>query len=122
MPSSTRIKQQKTENLSDKQNSSPSQTEENLSVDGSSSSSSNVFVALYDFQGIGEEKLALKKGDKVKVIGYNKTKEWCEVKLINRQQQQNNFAKLGSPSLSSLGGVVGVQVVVVLHVLLLARL
>uniref|UniRef100_A0A915M555 Tyrosine-protein kinase n=1 Tax=Meloidogyne javanica TaxID=6303 RepID=A0A915M555_MELJA len=107
MPSSTQIKQQKSENLSDKQNSFPSQTEENLSVDGSSSSSSNVFVALYDFQGIGEEKLALKKGDKVKVIGYNKTKEWCEVKLINRQQQQNNFAKLGSPSLSSLGGVVG---------------
>uniref|UniRef100_A0A1I8C3K1 Tyrosine-protein kinase n=1 Tax=Meloidogyne hapla TaxID=6305 RepID=A0A1I8C3K1_MELHA len=107
----TRIKQQKIENnnLLDnslQKSSSPifSQTEESFSVDGSSS---NVFVALYDFQGIGEEKLPLRKGDQVKVIGYNKTKEWCEVQLINRQQQLNNFAKLGSPSLSSLGGVVG---------------
>jgi len=56
---------------------------------------------------INKNIILLKISLKVKVIGYNKTKEWCEVKLINRQQQQNNFAKLGSPSLSSLGGVVG---------------
>ncbi|KAF7633735.1 Tyrosine-protein kinase [Meloidogyne graminicola] len=103
-----RIKQQKIENnnLIDNslQQNSAQISEENISINGYSNS---VFVALYDFQGIGEEKLSLKKGDQVKLLGYNKTKEWCEVKLINRQQL-HNFAKLTSPSISSsLGGVVG---------------
>jgi hypothetical protein len=58
------IKQQKTDLLDNslQQNCSSSQHDENLSSDGNSN---NIFVALYDFQGIGDEKLYLRKGDQV---------------------------------------------------------
>ena len=41
-----------------------------------------IFVALYDFHGVGEDQLSLRKGDQVRVLGHNKTKEWCEAQLI----------------------------------------
>ena len=41
-----------------------------------------LFVALYDFHGVGEDQLSLRKGDQVRVLGYNKTKEWCEAQLV----------------------------------------
>ncbi|XP_013780893.2 tyrosine-protein kinase Abl-like isoform X2 [Limulus polyphemus] len=37
-----------------------------------------LFVALYDFQSGGDNQLSLKKGDQVRVLSYNRTREWCE--------------------------------------------
>ncbi|XP_066592352.1 tyrosine-protein kinase Abl isoform X2 [Prorops nasuta] len=37
-----------------------------------------LFVALYDFQAGGENQLSLKKGEQVRILGYNKSGEWCE--------------------------------------------
>uniref|UniRef100_A0A915DZW2 Tyrosine-protein kinase n=1 Tax=Ditylenchus dipsaci TaxID=166011 RepID=A0A915DZW2_9BILA len=51
----------------------------------SSAYAAQLFVALYDFHGVGDEKLSLRKGDQVRVLGYNKTKEWCEAQLISRR-------------------------------------
>uniref|UniRef100_A0A0N5AST4 Tyrosine-protein kinase n=1 Tax=Syphacia muris TaxID=451379 RepID=A0A0N5AST4_9BILA len=42
----------------------------------------SLFVALYDFHGVGEEQLSLRKGDHVRVIGHNKAGEWCEAQLV----------------------------------------
>uniref|UniRef100_A0A7E4W137 Tyrosine-protein kinase n=1 Tax=Panagrellus redivivus TaxID=6233 RepID=A0A7E4W137_PANRE len=42
----------------------------------------SVFVALYDFHGVGDDQLSLRKGDQVRVLGFNKTKEWCEAQLL----------------------------------------
>lgn len=47
----------------------------------------NLFVALYDFTSGGENQLCLNKGDQVKLLGYNKGGEWCEV--------QNKGSSLG---------------------------
>uniref|UniRef100_A0AC34QPU0 Tyrosine-protein kinase n=1 Tax=Panagrolaimus sp. JU765 TaxID=591449 RepID=A0AC34QPU0_9BILA len=44
--------------------------------------SNQIFVALYDFHGVGDDQLSLRKGDQVRVLGHNKTKEWCEAQLI----------------------------------------
>jgi abelson tyrosine-protein kinase 1 len=41
-----------------------------------------LFVALYDFHGVGDDQLSLRRGDQVRVLGYNKTKEWCEAQLV----------------------------------------
>uniref|UniRef100_A0A183C8P9 non-specific protein-tyrosine kinase n=1 Tax=Globodera pallida TaxID=36090 RepID=A0A183C8P9_GLOPA len=59
--------------------------------------SSHVFVALYDFSGLGVEKMSMRKGDQVRVLGYNKSREWCEVQLVRRC----STAKLTSPSVHS---------------------
>ena len=42
----------------------------------------SLFVALYDFHGVGEEQLSLRKGDHIRVIGHNKAGEWCEAQLV----------------------------------------
>lgn len=47
-----------------------------------SSYAAQLFVALYDFHGVGDDQLSLRKGDQVRVLGYNKTKEWCEAQLV----------------------------------------
>ncbi|CAD6188681.1 unnamed protein product [Caenorhabditis auriculariae] len=47
----------------------------------SSTSATPIFICLYDFHGVGDEQLSLRKGDHVKVLGYNKTREWCEARL-----------------------------------------
>ncbi|XP_013406670.1 Abelson tyrosine-protein kinase 2 isoform X2 [Lingula anatina] len=39
----------------------------------------NLFVALYDFSSGGENQLSLSKGEQVKILSYNKGREWCEV-------------------------------------------
>uniref|UniRef100_A0A914HVU5 Tyrosine-protein kinase n=1 Tax=Globodera rostochiensis TaxID=31243 RepID=A0A914HVU5_GLORO len=59
--------------------------------------SSHVFVALYDFSGLGVEKMSMRKGDQVRVLGYNKSREWCEVQLVRRC----STSKLTSPSVHS---------------------
>uniref|UniRef100_A0A914XX90 Tyrosine-protein kinase n=1 Tax=Panagrolaimus superbus TaxID=310955 RepID=A0A914XX90_9BILA len=41
-----------------------------------------IFIALYDFHGVGDDQLSLRKGDQIRVLGHNKTKEWCEAQLI----------------------------------------
>jgi hypothetical protein len=33
-----------------------------------------LFVALYDFHGVGSDQLSLRRGDQVRVLGYNKSK------------------------------------------------
>ncbi|VDM57145.1 unnamed protein product [Angiostrongylus costaricensis] len=48
---------------------------------GVDDATSPLFIALYDFRGIGEEQLSIRKGDLVRVIGYNKAGEWCEARL-----------------------------------------
>lgn len=51
---------------------------------------SQLFVALYDFHGVGDAQLSLKKGDQVRVLSYNKTKEWCEARLVSRRSGNLN--------------------------------
>lgn len=64
--------------------------------DPSSSASygSQLFVALYDFKAIGDAQLPLKKGDQVRVLSYNKTKEWCEARLV--------YCRGGTPNANQL--------------------
>ncbi|GMT31166.1 hypothetical protein PFISCL1PPCAC_22463, partial [Pristionchus fissidentatus] len=61
-------------------------------------SSSSIFVALYDFHGVGEEQLSLRKGDQVRVLSYNKAGEWCEASLVNTRRE-------GSRRLGQIGWV-----------------
>ncbi|KAJ1357460.1 hypothetical protein KIN20_015617 [Parelaphostrongylus tenuis] len=51
------------------------------SLGGIDDATSPLFITLYDFHGIGEEQLSIRKGDLVRVIGYNKAGEWCEARL-----------------------------------------
>lgn len=74
----------------------------------SSGYSSHIFVALYDFLGEGDEKLSLRKGDQVRVLSYNKSREWCEVQLLARRASTTH-SKLASPSVSNLGGGGGIS-------------
>ncbi|PAV72526.1 hypothetical protein WR25_25222 isoform G [Diploscapter pachys] len=48
--------------------------------------STALFVALYDFHGVGEEQLSIRKGDQLRVLGYNKAGEWCEARLISTRR------------------------------------
>ncbi|RCN52505.1 SH3 domain protein [Ancylostoma caninum] len=48
---------------------------------GGDDATSPLFITLYDFHGVGEEQLSIRKGDMVRVIGYNKAGEWCEARL-----------------------------------------
>ncbi|CAI5456350.1 unnamed protein product [Caenorhabditis angaria] len=52
----------------------------------SSSSTTPIFIALYDFHGVGEEQLSLRKGDQIRVLGYNRTGEWCEARLYSSRR------------------------------------
>uniref|UniRef100_A0A914QTD8 Uncharacterized protein n=1 Tax=Panagrolaimus davidi TaxID=227884 RepID=A0A914QTD8_9BILA len=60
---------------------------------------SQIFIALYDFHGVGDDQLSLRKGDQVRVLGHNKTKEWCEAQLIATKRghlpQRNNVSLIG---------------------------
>uniref|UniRef100_A0A915AI09 Tyrosine-protein kinase n=1 Tax=Parascaris univalens TaxID=6257 RepID=A0A915AI09_PARUN len=47
----------------------------------------SLFVALYDFHGVGEEQLSLRKGDQVRVLGHNKAGEWCEAQLVSGRRE-----------------------------------
>uniref|UniRef100_A0A915PPZ0 Tyrosine-protein kinase n=1 Tax=Setaria digitata TaxID=48799 RepID=A0A915PPZ0_9BILA len=49
----------------------------------------SLFVALYDFHGVGEEQLSLKRGDRIRVIGHNKAGEWCEAQLVNTRRENS---------------------------------
>ncbi|CAG7724096.1 unnamed protein product [Allacma fusca] len=40
----------------------------------------DLFMALYDFQGSGENQLSLQKGERVRVLSYNSNGEWCEAR------------------------------------------
>lgn len=51
-------------------------------LEPSTAFTNQIFVALYDFHGVGDDQLSLRKGDQVRVLGHNKTKEWCEAQLI----------------------------------------
>uniref|UniRef100_A0A8R1HL11 Tyrosine-protein kinase n=1 Tax=Caenorhabditis japonica TaxID=281687 RepID=A0A8R1HL11_CAEJA len=65
-------------------------------VSSSSSTSSPLFVALYDFHGVGEEQLSLRKGDQVRILGYNKNNEWCEARLYStRKNDASSQRRLG---------------------------
>ncbi|CAL2049322.1 unnamed protein product [Caenorhabditis brenneri] len=62
----------------------------------SSSTSAPLFVALYDFHGVGEEQLSLRKGDQVRILGYNKNNEWCEARLYStRKNDASSQRRLG---------------------------
>lgn len=61
-----------------------------------SSTSAPLFVALYDFHGVGEEQLSLRKGDQVRILGYNKNNEWCEARLYStRKNDASSQRRLG---------------------------
>ncbi|KAI1708926.1 protein tyrosine kinase domain-containing protein [Ditylenchus destructor] len=62
----------------------------------SSQYGAQLFIALYDFHGVGDEKLSLRKGDQVRVLGYNKTKEWCEAQLVARRHASGSSANSAS--------------------------
>ncbi|GMR31579.1 hypothetical protein PMAYCL1PPCAC_01774 [Pristionchus mayeri] len=72
----------------------------NASMGGPASSREEaaLFVALYDFHGVGDEQLSLKKGDQVRVLSYNKAGEWCEASLVNTRRE-------GSRRLGQIGWV-----------------
>lgn len=57
-----------------------------------------LFIALYDFHGVGDEQLSLKKGDQVRVLSYNKAGEWCEASLVHARRE-------GSRRLGQIGWV-----------------
>ncbi|XP_072176875.1 uncharacterized protein [Diadema setosum] len=42
----------------------------------------DLFVVLYDFNGSGENQLNVRKGDQVRILGYNMGGEWCEAKKL----------------------------------------
>nr|XP_054769386.1 tyrosine-protein kinase ABL1-like [Lytechinus pictus] len=42
----------------------------------------DLFVVLYDFNGGVENQLTVRKGDHVRILGYNKGGEWCEAKKL----------------------------------------
>ncbi|MCP9256810.1 Tyrosine-protein kinase [Dirofilaria immitis] len=62
---------------------------EDLLNGSTSSENDSLFVALYDFHGVGEEQLSLKRGDHVRVIGHNKAGEWCEAQLVNTRRENS---------------------------------
>ncbi|CAJ0583363.1 unnamed protein product, partial [Mesorhabditis spiculigera] len=41
-----------------------------------------LYIALYDFNGVGEDQLSIRKGDHIRLLCYNKTGEWCEGRLV----------------------------------------
>ncbi|KAK0403448.1 hypothetical protein QR680_016923 [Steinernema hermaphroditum] len=53
----------------------------------SSAPSSVVFVVQYDFHGVGDDQLSVRKGDQVRVLGYNRTSEWCEAEVVATVKQ-----------------------------------
>eukprot|EP00080_Pristionchus_pacificus_P014611 PDM74631.1 abl-1 [Pristionchus pacificus] len=56
----------------------------------------SLFIALYDFHGVGDEQLSLKKGDQVRVISYNKAGEWCEASLVaTRREGSRRLGQIG---------------------------
>ncbi|NWI11128.1 ABL1 kinase, partial [Crypturellus soui] len=44
-----------------------------------------LFVALYDFVASGDNTLSITKGEKLRVLGYNHNREWCEAQTKNGQ-------------------------------------
>ncbi|KAL3989304.1 Protein tyrosine kinase family protein [Acanthocheilonema viteae] len=62
---------------------------EDLLNGSASSENDSLFVALYDFHGVGEEQLSLKRGDQIRVIGHNKAGEWCEAQLVNTRRENS---------------------------------
>uniref|UniRef100_A0A8R1XTV7 Tyrosine-protein kinase n=1 Tax=Onchocerca volvulus TaxID=6282 RepID=A0A8R1XTV7_ONCVO len=62
---------------------------EDLLNGSASSENDSLFVALYDFHGVGEEQLSLKRGDHIRVIGHNKAGEWCEAQLVNTRRENS---------------------------------
>ncbi|KAI6173722.1 Tyrosine-protein kinase [Aphelenchoides besseyi] len=72
-------------------------------VTSSSLVGQNLFVALYDFHGVGEDQLSLRRGDQVRVLGYNKTREWCEAQLV--AVKQRNAA--GTTAMTAAAPLVG---------------
>ncbi|XP_072015142.1 tyrosine-protein kinase ABL1-like [Amphiura filiformis] len=45
-----------------------------------------LFVVLYDFSGSGENQLNVRKGEYVRILGYNKNGEWCEAKKVKNNK------------------------------------
>uniref|UniRef100_A0A087XM58 Tyrosine-protein kinase n=1 Tax=Poecilia formosa TaxID=48698 RepID=A0A087XM58_POEFO len=52
---------------------------------GATESDPNLFVALYDFVASGDNTLSITKGEKLRVLGYNQSGEWSEVRSKNGQ-------------------------------------
>jgi len=46
-----------------------------------------LFVSLFDFKDVSENQLALRKGEQVRILSYNKSGEWCEA--------HNEFGAMG---------------------------
>jgi abelson tyrosine-protein kinase 1 len=63
-----------------------------------------LFIALYDFHGAGEDQLSLRRGDQVRVLGYNKTKEWSECQLIAVRQRSSANGSTTSAAAAPLIG------------------
>ncbi|KAM9325337.1 tyrosine-protein kinase ABL1 isoform 1-T1 [Gastrophryne carolinensis] len=59
-------------------------SKENL-LSGPSENDPNLFVALYDFVASGDNTLSITKGEKLRVLGYNHNREWCEAQTKNGQ-------------------------------------
>merc|ERR1719508_5754 len=51
---------------------------ENLLASAVDESDPQLFVSLYDFQDVQQNQLALRKGEQVRILSYNKSGEWCE--------------------------------------------
>uniref|UniRef100_A0A0K0E3N4 Tyrosine-protein kinase n=1 Tax=Strongyloides stercoralis TaxID=6248 RepID=A0A0K0E3N4_STRER len=43
----------------------------------------SLYVVLYDFHGVCEEQMTVREGDRVRVLSYNSTGEWCEAQLVS---------------------------------------
>ncbi|XP_043913877.1 tyrosine-protein kinase ABL1 [Protopterus annectens] len=59
-------------------------SKENL-LTGPSENDPNLFVALYDFVASGDNTLSITKGEKLRVLRYNPSGEWCEARSKNGQ-------------------------------------
>uniref|UniRef100_A0A0K0FYI6 Tyrosine-protein kinase n=1 Tax=Strongyloides venezuelensis TaxID=75913 RepID=A0A0K0FYI6_STRVS len=54
----------------------------------------SLYVVLYDFHGVCEEQMTVREGDRIRILGYNSTGEWCEAQLIS--MKKNDKRKLNS--------------------------
>lgn len=73
-----------------------------MSAAAAAAAGAPLFVALYDFREMGDNQLALRRGDRVSVLGYNKTGEWSEARLVS---STSSTAGRGSKSTTTTGAI-----------------
>uniref|UniRef100_A0A0N4ZLX0 Tyrosine-protein kinase n=1 Tax=Parastrongyloides trichosuri TaxID=131310 RepID=A0A0N4ZLX0_PARTI len=69
----------------------------------------NLYIVLYDFHGVCEEQMTVREGDRIRILGYNSTGEWCEAQLIsskrNDKRRLNCIGWIPSSYIASLSSL-----------------